>query len=196
MELLYLELDALTQLRKRAEQELITEARRHHVPHLEELPRAGSDPHGGAVGHHGHTVSVRQQAWVLELLWTGDRNEELVGLGAQERWRVDQGACAADTRAESELQPHVEACVQEPGSGRARVGVHWELWSFAAGGMSLHDVRRVGTILPAEAIGHGNNFGSIAVGKLADLQVLDANPLDDIRNTTSMWMCLVRGGIK
>ena len=83
-----------------------------------------------------------------------------------------------------------------PGSGRARVGVHWELWSFAAGGMSLHDVRRVGTILPAEAIGHGNNFGSIAVGKLADLQVLDANPLDDIRNTTSMWMCLVRGGIK
>ena len=73
------------------------------------------------------------------------------------------------------------------------LGVHWELWSFAAGGMSFHDVLRVGTILPAEAIGHGKNFGSTAVGKLADLQVLDANPLDDIRNTTSIEYVMKNG---
>ena len=116
MELLYLELDALTELRKRAEKELITEARRHREYRILKSCRAGSDPHAGAVGHRGHTVSVRQQAGVLELLWTGDRDAELVGLGAHERWGVDQGAGAADTRAESEFQPHVEACVQGCGN--------------------------------------------------------------------------------
>lgn len=73
------------------------------------------------------------------------------------------------------------------------LGVHWELWSFAAGGMSPHDVLRVGTILSAEAIGHGKNFGSIELGKFADLQVLDANPLDDIRNTTSIRYVMKNG---
>lgn len=73
------------------------------------------------------------------------------------------------------------------------LGVHWELWSFAAGGMSPHNVLRVGTILSAEAIGHGKNFGSIEPGKFADLQVLDANPLDNIRNTTSIRYVMKNG---
>ena len=52
------------------------------------------------------------------------------------------------------------------------------------GGVAPHDVLRIGTIYGAEAIGLAHDIGSIEPGKLADLQVLDANPLEDIRNTS------------
>src|SRR5262249_13070666 len=65
-------------------------------------------------------------------------------------------------------------------------GAHYELWALAAGGMPLYDVLRCGTIWSATAIGHAADLGSIEVGKLADLLVLDENPLQDIRNTATI----------
>ena len=73
------------------------------------------------------------------------------------------------------------------------LGVHWELWSIASGGMPLHDVLRVGTIFGAEAIGLAQDLGSIETGKLADLQVLAANPLEDIRNTNTLVYVMKNG---
>jgi Amidohydrolase family len=73
------------------------------------------------------------------------------------------------------------------------LGVHWELWSIASGGMPNHDVLRVGTIFGAESIGVGKDLGSLETGKLADLQVLEKNPLDDIRNTTSLRYVMKNG---
>jgi hypothetical protein len=66
------------------------------------------------------------------------------------------------------------------------LGVHWELWSLASGGMTSLDVIRVGTLLGAEAIGLGKELGSLEPGKLADLQVLDGDPLADIKNTNTI----------
>jgi Tol biopolymer transport system component/imidazolonepropionase-like amidohydrolase len=73
------------------------------------------------------------------------------------------------------------------------LGVHWELWSIASGGMKPMDALRVGTIFGAEAIGLQKHLGSIEAGKLADLLVLDANPLDDIRNTNTIAMVMKNG---
>jgi dipeptidyl aminopeptidase/acylaminoacyl peptidase len=62
------------------------------------------------------------------------------------------------------------------------LGSHWEMWAMAKG-MSNFDVLRSATIMGARALGHEDDFGSLKVGKLADVVVLDGNPIEDIRNT-------------
>jgi len=73
------------------------------------------------------------------------------------------------------------------------LGVHWELWTIASGGMTAMDALRVGTIFGAEAIGLGRHLGSVEAGKLADLLVLEANPLDNIRNTNTIRYVMKNG---
>ena len=73
------------------------------------------------------------------------------------------------------------------------LGMHWEIWLLQSGGLSQHDALRAATIVGAEAIGLAQDIGSLEVGKLADLQVLDRDPLTDIRNTDSISMVMVNG---
>jgi len=73
------------------------------------------------------------------------------------------------------------------------LGYHWEMWSIASGGATPMQVLRAATIHGADAIGHGKELGSIEAGKLADLVVLDANPLENIRNTNTVRFVMKNG---
>lgn len=70
---------------------------------------------------------------------------------------------------------------------------HWEIWMFVQGGMSELEAIRSATINPAVSLGYGADLGSIEVGKLADLLVLEANPLENIRNTESVELVMANG---
>lgn len=75
------------------------------------------------------------------------------------------------------------------------LGAHWELWMFAQGGMSALQAIRSATLNGAQHLGMDKEIGSIENGKLADMIILDANPLDDIRNTEKIKFVIMNGRV-
>ena len=73
------------------------------------------------------------------------------------------------------------------------LGMHWEIWLLQSGGLSQHDVLRAATIVGAEAIGLATDIGSLEPGKMADIIVLDRDPLVNIRNTNSVSLVMKNG---
>jgi imidazolonepropionase-like amidohydrolase/Tol biopolymer transport system component len=73
------------------------------------------------------------------------------------------------------------------------IGAQWELWMMASGGLKPHAALRAATLDSADAIGFAKDLGSLEAGKLADLLVLDANPLDDIKNTAKIAEVMKNG---
>jgi imidazolonepropionase-like amidohydrolase/Tol biopolymer transport system component len=78
---------------------------------------------------------------------------------------------------------------------REGLAAHWELWSLAQGGMTPLNVIRAGTLDGARSLGLDRDLGSLEVGKLADMVVLDQNPLDNIRNTTAIAYTIANGRV-
>ena len=74
--------------------------------------------------------------------------------------------------------------------------LHKELELLSEAGLSNMDVLRSATITPAEFFGMESQMGTIEVGKLADLVILDKNPLTSISNTQSIHSVIVKGRIQ
>lgn len=70
---------------------------------------------------------------------------------------------------------------------------HWEMWMFAQGGLTPLEVLRSATLYPARTLGMDEDLGSLEAGKLADLVVLEKDPLQNIRNTDSVGMVMQNG---
>jgi Tol biopolymer transport system component len=70
------------------------------------------------------------------------------------------------------------------------LGYHWELWlTGSSDRMTNHEALQIATIIGADALGLDQDLGSLEPGKLADLVVLGANPLDDLQNSnTVVWV--------
>ncbi|MFL0354858.1 amidohydrolase family protein [Erythrobacter sp. GH1-10] len=100
----------------------------------------------------------------------------------------DNAAREAKKLAERGVKVSIGAHGQQAG-----VGAHWELWSFARGGMSPVAALKTGTIMPAQSLGMANDIGSLEVGKLADLVILSADPSVDIRNSDDIEQVMLGG---
>jgi len=73
------------------------------------------------------------------------------------------------------------------------LAMHWEMWLLSQGGMSNYHVLRTGTLNGAKTLAIDDQVGSLEVGKLADLIVLDKNPLEDIHYTNTVRYTLLNG---
>jgi Tol biopolymer transport system component/imidazolonepropionase-like amidohydrolase len=88
-----------------------------------------------------------------------------------------------------------------PGTGAANPRDNYgqalqaELQNFARAGIPPIEVLRIATQRSAEWVGAGDVLGSLEPGKLADIVLLDANPLDDIANTQTIWRVVAGGKV-
>ena len=73
------------------------------------------------------------------------------------------------------------------------LGYHWELWALASGGLTNAEALTAATRHGAEIIGIARDIGTVTPGKLADLVVLNSDPLENIRNSADLAL-VVKGG--
>jgi len=73
------------------------------------------------------------------------------------------------------------------------LGVHWELWMLEQGGLEPIEALRCGTRNGARALGLDGSLGTLADGKLADLIVIEGDPLTEIRSSVRVRYTMLNG---
>lgn len=71
--------------------------------------------------------------------------------------------------------------------------LHIELAAYAAEGLTPLEALQTATLNPAKFLRGTDSLGTVAAGKLADLVLLDANPLADITNTMRIRAVVANG---
>jgi hypothetical protein len=116
-----------------------------------------------------------------------DRKRSSTWTPPDERYTRAQAAAAlAVARAGGEV------CVGSHGNF-AGLGFHWNLRAMQEGGWQPMEVLRAATICGARGMGLAQDIGSLEPGKLADLLVLNANPLADVRHSMALRYVIKNG---
>jgi len=76
---------------------------------------------------------------------------------------------------------------------REGLGAHWDLWMQVKGGMTPLEAIRNATLNGAHYLGMDQDIGSLEVGKLADLVVIDGDPTIDIRQSDRIVQVMQNG---
>ena len=76
---------------------------------------------------------------------------------------------------------------------REGLAAHWEMWMMNQGGFTPWEALRAATVDSARYVGLDDDLGSIEPGKLADLVVIDGNPLEDIRRSEFVTHTMING---
>ncbi|TRW48052.1 amidohydrolase family protein [Aliidiomarina halalkaliphila] len=76
---------------------------------------------------------------------------------------------------------------------REGLAQHWEIWMMEQGGMTPLQALRTATYDAAKSLGMEHAIGSIEVGKLADIAIIDGNPLENLRQSDRVIYTMVNG---
>lgn len=98
-----------------------------------------------------------------------------------------------NARVATELQTEGVDVLMGAHGQREGLASHWEMWMFAQGGMSTWNVLKASTIDGAKYIGMDHELGSIKAGKLADLVILDADPMENIQDSDQVNQVMLNG---
>ena len=74
-------------------------------------------------------------------------------------------------------------------------GLHKELENYVKAGIPTSEVLRMATIISAQVTGHADQLGSIEIGKLADVILVDGNPLENISDIRRVELTIKNGNI-
>lgn len=76
---------------------------------------------------------------------------------------------------------------------RAGLAAHWEMWMLEQGGFTPWEALRAATIDGARYVGLDGDVGSLEKGKLADLFIIDGNPLENLRSSEKVVYTMLGG---
>jgi imidazolonepropionase-like amidohydrolase len=77
----------------------------------------------------------------------------------------------------------------------AGADVHREMEQLVLAGLTPAEALRAATLAPAAYFGLEGEYGSVAAGKVADLLLLDGDPLAEIRNTQRIEAIVFNGNL-
>lgn len=111
-------------------------------------------------------------------------------------WAIEEEYDFAEAAADVAALQRAGGLVGIGGHGELQgLGYHWEMQAHAYGGMTPAEILRAATIDGAKIIGISEDLGSLEAGKLADLVVLNSDPLAAISNATDIDMVMKNGAL-
>ncbi len=78
---------------------------------------------------------------------------------------------------------------------REGLAAHWEMWMLQQGGFTPWEAIRAATIDGARYLGLDKDLGSIEAGKLADMAVINGNPLEDLQRSEHVVYTVLNGRV-